>query len=422
MDFNTGAEMNQSLKMTAQLIENLRKIRDSEPDDIENRLDLGRALLTVGRYADAEKELRCVFDEGRFFSFRNSVPRIRFKTLFRWRENQIVYARAYADLALVSLNQANLAEAERLLTMALKVFEREGIDAEYYRAANSLGTVYRTAGMFDSALAFHSAAKKIAEKHGKTKETAETTGNIGMVYEADDRFDEALAAHGEALRLYESLGLVFERACQHRQIGLCLLRAGRKDAAAAELRTALSLFEEDDDKVMQSRVLNDLTLTADGVEALAVALEALSRATESGDDLETAENALLYARLKLDEDPADPQIEALLLKSLDVFKSAGRQNETANASSTLGLLYLRRHRWEDAESRFKDSLYLEQRLHRAFGIASDCCNLGLIAANRNDPQRAEEYWSKAVRLFRENGDEDHAREFEERIAGLKGRL
>lgn len=414
--------MNQSFKLTEELIANLRRIRDADPDDLSNRLDLGRTLLTTGRFAEAAEELQCVFEEGRFFSFKKGFPRIRFKTLFHWRKNKHLYARAYADLAIVSMNQGNLAEAERLLTMALKVFRQEGNDAEYYRAANSLGTLYRTAGVLDAALEFHLAAKRIAEKNEKKKETAETTGNIGMVYEAGDRFDEALATHTEALKIYETLGLVFAQACQHRQIGLCLLRAGRKNDSAKALQTALTLFEQADDKIMQSRVLNDMALASDGDEALSLALEALSRATDSGDDFETAENALLYARLKLDRDPFDFQIETLLLKSLDIFKKTGRQNETANTSSTLGLLYLRRHRWDDAESRFKDSLYLEQRLHRAFGIASDCCNLGLIALNKNDPQRAEEYWSKAVILFRENGDEDHAREFERRIAGLKGRL
>ena len=84
----------------------------------------------------------------------------------------------------------------------------------------------------------------------------------------------------------------------------------------------------------------------------------------------------------------------------------------------MGLFYLRRRRWDDAESRFKDSLHLEQRLHRAFGIASDCCNLGLIAHNKGDKQRASEYWEKAAALFAENGDDEHAAELKQRIAAL----
>ena len=410
--------MNQTREKTKQLIENCRLICRNEPDKIENWLDLGRALLEDAQYDEAEQTLTKIFDEGRFFSFKNGIPRVRLKTLFHWKKNKLAYAKAYADLAFVSVHQANLAEAERLLSMALRVFEDMGEDAEYFRAANRLGTVYRLGAAFESAEELFLAARKIAEKRNYPKGVAESAGNLGMVCEACDRFDEALAYHAEALKLYESLNADFDAACEWRQLGLCFLRAGQTDKADAHLTQALALFEKTDDKVMQSRVMNDLTLTRTGKHALDTAFEALNRALASEDEFEIADNSLLYARLRLDESAEDSQIETLLLSALELFKKLKKQNEVANASSTLGLFYLRRRRWDDAESRFKDSLHLEQRLHRAFGIASDCCNLGLIAHNKGDKQRASEYWEKAAALFAENGDDEHAAELKQRIAAL----
>ena len=211
--------MNQAHEKTKQLIENCRLICQNEPDKIENWLDLGRALLDDARYAEAEQALTKIFEEGRFFSFKNGIPRVRLKTLLHWKQNKFAYAKAYADLAFVSVHQANLAEAERLLSMALRVFEDMGEEAEYFRAANRLGTVYRLGAAFESAEELFLTARKVAEKHNWRKGVAESAGNLGMVCEACDRFDEALTYHTEALKLYEELDSDFDAACEWRQLG-----------------------------------------------------------------------------------------------------------------------------------------------------------------------------------------------------------
>ena len=143
--------MNQSYILTQEIIENYRLICQKESRNIENWLILGRCLVDVQRYDEAQEALTKIFEEGRFFSFKNSVPRLRLSSLVHWRKNRLLFAKAYADLAMISLNQGNLAEAERLLTMALSVFEKEEEDFEYARAANRLGMIYRLAGAFESA-------------------------------------------------------------------------------------------------------------------------------------------------------------------------------------------------------------------------------------------------------------------------------
>ncbi len=410
--------MNQSYILTQEVIENYRLICRREARNIENWLILGRCLVDVQRYDEAQEALTKIFEEGRFFAFKNGVPRLRFSSLFHWRRNRLLFAKAYADLAMVSLNQANLAEAERLLTMALAVFEKEENDFEYARAANRLGMVYRLAGAFESAEEAHYRAKNLAEKHQWPAVLAETLGNLGMVYEGKDRFDQALECHRDALTLFEQEEKhAFEAACLHRQIGLCLLRKGDFEAALSSFQKSFDAFERQNDQVMQSRVLNDMTLVyqAAGEEekALETADAAIRKAAEANDGFELAANRLLYAGLKVERNDTDEQTEELLLKAVDFFRRENKKTENANAAAMLGLLYLRRGDWDRAESRFKDSVRIEEMLHRSLGQASDYSNLGLIAQKKGQYQKAAEYWHKAALLFEKSGDKTSADHFKE---------
>lgn len=420
-DYYTGQSMNQSYILTQEIIENYRIICRKESGNIENWLILGRCLVDVQRYDEAQEALTKIFEEGRFFSFKNGIPRLRLSSLFRWRKNRMFFAKAYADLAMVSLNEGNLAESERLLTMALSVFEKEGEDFEYARAANRLGMVYRLAGAFESAEEAHYRAKNLAQKHQWSSVLAETLGNLGMVYEGKDRFDLALEQHNDALKLLEGDEKhAFEAACLHRQIGLCHLRKGEVDGALDDFALCFRLFGEQNDAVMQSRVLNDMTLAyrtkGEDKAALDTAEKAVLKAEESKDGFEVAANKLLYGGLLVQQNSTEEKAEKLLSEALAFFKEKDKKAENANASAALGLLYLRRGEWDKAESRFKDSMHIEERLHRTLGLASDFSNLGLIARKKGQKQRAAEYWYRAALLYEKGGDGESAGYFKQQAS------
>lgn len=406
--------MNQSY--THEIIDNYRIICQAEPKNIENWLVLGRYLVDIQAYEEAEEALTKIFEEGRFFSFRNGLPLLRLKTLFKWRKNKHYFAKAYTDLAAVSIHHGNLAEAERLLTMALTVFEKIKNDEEYARAANRLGMVYRLAGAFESAEELHYRAKSLAEKHGWSFVLAETLGNLGMVYEGKDHFAVALEHHQDALNLYlKDEKHSFEAACQYRQLGLCLLRWGRGKEAAKELSNALKSFEKQDNLLFQSRVLNDIAMVYqeqhDLEKAVETCFKALEVARRTEDKIEIAENALLCGTLRIEAGKEDEETGNLLKEALAVFQDLDKKLEVANASATLGLLYLHRQEWEKAESLFRQSLRIEERLHRSLGMASDYSNLGLIAQKRGDDEKAALYWDKAASFFELSGEEKRAMHF-----------
>ena len=411
--------MNQSYILTQEIIENYRVICRSESRNIENWLILGRCLVDVQCYDEAQEALIKIFEEGRFFSFKNGVPRLRLSSLWHWRQNRMLFAKAYSDLAMISLNQGNLAESERLLTMALAVFEKEEDDFEYARAANRLGMVYRLAGAFESAEEAHYRAKNLAKKHQWTAILAETLGNLGMVYEGKDRFDLALEQHTDALKLLEKDEKhSFEAACVQRQIGLCYLRKGVCDQALKALEQSFKAFEKQHDLIMQSRILNDMTLayqtTGNDKKALEIAKQSVQMAMASKDGFELAANRLLYGGLRVEQNNTDEETEELLLNALDFFKEKDRRAENANTAAMLGLLYLRRGEWDQAESYFKDSMHIEERLHRSLGLASDFSNLGLIAQKKGQNQKAAEYWYRAALQFESSGDHKSAEYFKQK--------
>lgn len=414
--------MNQSYISAKESIEKKRAACERSPDDVAAWLDLGRALVDANDFDSAGRALEKIFEAGRLFSFKNGVPRVRLSALRHYRRNRFLYAKAYADLAMISVRQANLAEAERLLTMALTVFEKESDDAEYARAANRLGLVYRLAGAFESAEEAHYRAKKIAEKHGWDDVLAETLGNLGMVYEGKDRFDLALEQHRAALALYEKGGeeRLSGAACVLRQIGLCLLRKGDGGGALETFARAEKTFERIGDLRLQSLVLNETALAhqarGNADAALKAAKKALTVAGKSGDGFETARNKLLCAGLKTEKNPRDKSIDRLLTEAMDYFEKNGKKAELANAAAAFGLALLRRGDLDGAESRFRDSVRIEEMLRRSLGAASDYGNLGLIAQKKGQNEKAADYWRKAAFLFDQSGDADAAADFARRAA------
>ena len=414
--------MNQSYISAKENIEKRRAACERFPDDVAAWLDLGRALIDANDFAAAENALEKIFEAGKLFSFKNGVPRVRLSALRHYRRNRFLYAKAYADMAMVSVHQANLAEAERLLTMALTVFEKEGDDAEYARAANRLGLVYRLAGAFESAEEAHYRAKGLAEKHGWDDVLAETLGNLGMVYEGKERFDLAIEQHGAALALYEKSGSErrFAAACVLRQIGLCLLRKGDGGKALETFARAEKGFEQIGDFRLQSLVLNETALAyqkrGNLTAALKTAKKAVTVAEKSGDGFETARNKLLCAGLKTEKNPRDKSIDGLLIDATDYFGKNGKKAELANALAAFGLALLRRGDLDGAESRFRDSVRIEEMLHRGLGAASDYGNLGLIAQKKGQNEKAADYWRKAAFLFEQSGDVETAVDFVRRAA------
>ncbi|MCQ2915020.1 MAG: tetratricopeptide repeat protein [Alphaproteobacteria bacterium] len=393
-------------------------MKNIENKTLEQWLEEGRAFVKEGDFTKAEEALTQIFKEKGFFKVSGIIPKIKLGTLFHYKKNRILYAKAYSDLSQVAVYQGNLGEAQRLLLLANNFFEKNNMEEEYLTTLCRLGDVYRFSCSLENAEEMFRSALEIIKKYDDKERKGDILGNLGLLCEAGDRFDEAINYHKEALLDYESIDNKQKIANQYRQIALTFLRAGQNEEAISWIDKAIFSYKNLNNKIMLSRTLNDKTLALKDDEAIKCAKEAFDAANNTNDDFEIADNSLLYARLLLDKEAKNKEIEKLLFNSLEHFKKILRQSEIANTSSTLGLYYLRNNQLDEAESRFKDSLYVEQRLHRDFGMASDYCNLGLISKMKNKKDDARDYWYKAVVLFEQNDDYNHADEIKREISKL----
>lgn len=406
-----------------QIIENYRDICARERKNPENWLILGRALVDAERYGEARTALEKVFEIGRFFSFKHGLPRIRFQKLFRYRKNRRLYARAYTDLAACEMHDGNFASAQRQLLLAMREFENDKADSDYIRAALLLGTLYRISAAYESAEELFLTVRDVAEKNGWNLELADAMGNLGMVYFAKEEFYQAMLYHQEAFTVYYNEEYFQDAAWQRRAMGICQMYLDKKEKTFRFLEEALHTFELEDNLPYQSRLYADMAMAAekfDGeAQALGYAKQALLLARKAKDDGETAECRLLVARLKMASGCEDDSVRRLLFGALKYFQSVGKKDDLANTCSTLGLFYLHQGGYDKAESFFKDSLRVEEQLNRSGGMAADYGNLGLIAMHRDDANGAIECFDKAYRIFKADGNEEMAADFERRIDALK---
>lgn len=393
-----------------ELIDNYVKICSQEPEQAENWQLLGRALVDAERFEQAEKALETFFDKGRFLRFKKGVPRLRLTTFIHYRQNRILFAKVYSDLGAISLNNGDLASAQRMLMLALREFEKENMDAEYIRAAHCLGTIYRISGNFDMAEELFRHTEKTAIQNKWPFQQATSLGHLGLIAFAKEQFDVSEQYHQQACDIYKQHNYLQESAWQQRSVAMAQLFQNKKQKAVEHLLSALSVFEKMTNDTYCSRLYGDLASAhsfgddTDNDAILQYAQKSLDYALKSGNDTQTAESRFALARFKITCQAEDDTLPVLLSEVIAYYEKRRIVPSWAEAVSTLGLHYLHQGDLEKAESCFRDSLRLEQRLRRLFGQATDYANLGLIFQKKGNVEKALSCYEKARTLFVADGN------------------
>ena len=404
-------------------IDNCAVLCSKEPDVPEHWQMLGRALTDAERFDEAGDALERFFETGRFFRLKKGVPRLRLRSLWRYRRNRVLFAKAYADLGAVALNDGDLAGAQRLLMLAMREFEREKMDDEYIRAAHCLGTAYRISGNFDNAEQLFSFTEKTAQKNGWQFHLAAAKGHLGLIAFAREKFDDAVRLHNDSAAVFENAGFVQESAWQKRCAGVSSLFLNRENDAFALLNDALAVFKNHDNKIYCARVHDDLAaayaFVKDDGKTLEHAENAVKEALLSQNDAQIADSRFSLARHKMTCGREDDTLPFLLTNVLSFYREKNMIPAQAEAQSTLGLYYLHAGNLEKAESCFKDSLRLEQRLTRLFGQATDYANLGLVFQKKGNTEQALSCYEKARDLFVADGNCLLADDICKKLAELK---
>ena len=90
-------------------------------------------------------------------------------------------------------------------------------------------------------------------------------------------------------------------------------------------------------------------------------------------------------------------------ESVHLAREAGLRSQQAQASEILGLIATERNNFEEARSRFRDSLSAYQEIGATFNVTLEMSNLAHLERNLGNNKEALEYYRETIIAFRDIG-------------------
>src|SRR5262245_44813353 len=227
------------------------------------------------------------------------------------------------------------------------------------------GLVQHYARHFAEAEVLLRAALEDSRRTGRKTETAETLNHLGDVYMSEDRIADAEDAYREAISLYKEAGSpVVGAVVARRSLGTALSLEGRGDKALSALNDALRMakasFPSDDE--LRAEILISLgmeyTQRHNLKKAEALFLEVVrKRSGGGGIDFPTANALNNLAQIHREQRKyADAERENQRSIEITIALLGSSHPEVAITRGSLGMLYLRMGRLDDAEAQLLESL------------------------------------------------------------------
>lgn len=199
--------------------------------------------------------------------------------------------------------------------------------------------------------------------------------------------------------LYERAGLHYEHR-EWQEARQCALEA-------------LALFEQTSDLLNQALASNLLGEITSREKDFGMARDYFARALlysqQTGNTLYTA---IVHNNLGLmeyrDKDGSDEQAAYHLQEALRLRRTVGDRRGLAETLTNLGILAFRKQEWEAAWRFYAEALENECALHHHFGVGRALANLGEVAIEQGDRNRAGRLLAAAERLLNEMKSQEAA--------------
>lgn len=301
----------------------------------------------------------------------------------RWRA---LGAAAEEALALRRLGEVRTARGqaatavpafERSLALSRRLEDR----AEQMRVLNDLADAYRGAGEPNRAVVAGEQALFLARERGDHAGAAVALNNAGLAYVGLGQYQDAIAALSDARSAWEAAGDRRRSALTMENLGACYARIGRTEEGRLVLERALEIERKLD--AVRAGTLIELGwvryLAGEPEAALPFFAEGLERARASGDQVAEA-GALDRRGTALRKLGRFREGEADHLAALDLVRRADNIPAIAHTLLNLGAVALQQHERERAEARFREALELAERV--ADRSAAAVARTGLARALR----------------------------------------
>jgi predicted ATPase/DNA-binding winged helix-turn-helix (wHTH) protein len=173
-----------------------------------------------------------------------------------------------------------LEASERAFIESSSLYQALGDSGGEGRNLNGLGSVYRTLGRLDEALACHKRRQELmaTSENASVLWTAITHANLGNLYSDMGRLDEAFDSMAQALKMFEELGGQRQMAAALYNIGHVLWKRAEYDKTLEYYQRALAMSKQVGQRSLEGTVLGAMghifAVKGDLPEALACLEEA----------------------------------------------------------------------------------------------------------------------------------------------------
>jgi CHAT domain-containing protein/Tfp pilus assembly protein PilF len=312
---------------------------------------------------------------------------------------------ALGNMASVQKDRGEYGRSAELYEQALETRRLTGDRRGEAADLNNLGLVSEALGDLKGAEAHFNRSLELNREDGRQRQVANNLTNLANLATRRGEYEAALDLYHEALALRRETGDRRGEALDRQNLGLLHLSWGDYPAARASLEASLAILEELDIPLWQAEVRADLAAVHTAIGQLQTAGSLLTQAmAEAGGD-EYLGPTLAMQRADLLTELNQLDEAATLYREAEA--GYARLNDAAGqaeAQTGLGYLYLSREDYDRAEEAFIRALRVHESLGDARPAAMARVRLGDARFLRGDTAGARMAYRAALTGFRGFGD------------------
>ncbi|MCI0728547.1 MAG: tetratricopeptide repeat protein [Chloroflexi bacterium] len=288
------------------------------------------------------------------------------------------------------------------------------------RLLNLTGRIHRLLGQLPAAIELHERAHALAQRAEDELEIAQASFNLGTDYYRHGDNERALTYGQRALELFTRLGLAGrETAATLNLLGIIAQAQGDLATSEELLRRAVALWREFDQPADLVRSLNNLALTLEKQKRVGEAVQCYAEARKvlagSASELDRTLIYLSEGTLYFNQDRLEEAEEVFRQIDLEYLMRAGHRPHLARALNNLGSVALRRDAYEEAESRFQESVALWRQLAEEIELANSLYGLGQTWRAKGRLAVAEATYYEALALLAHHPADGKAKRLRQKI-------
>ena len=322
--------------------------------------------------------------------------------LYRANKDLEHQAMVLNNIGLMHYYTQNYAAAVEYFYRALEIDRERGIYSDMADDLMNLGmSAYRIGMFYDAGAAFLEAAQHYGEL-GMNEEQAKAVYNLARTYYVLDDYETALSMYVAAAELHGRLG--DQQGFMQDMVGVgdVMVDIGRVDKAIEAYDAAFETGKEADDAVSMVWVITRTAIALGSIGRYEDAMERLKTGEKLLKNINEVDSTLQILTTRADIlDRSGDYAGSLKVyeEALELAKENEVPEEAGKILTNMGIIYGQLLRFDDAKTSFSDARLMYQVLGDGLSEAKVVTNLGKLALEMKDTEKALEYFSESNETF-----------------------